>query len=202
MSVAEFHAEMGYASADKLGELFAHYGSDKSGRHNYHLVYAAILAEMGTVSSLLEVGLGSSNTNVPSNMGPLGRPGASLRAFRDYLPGAAIYGADVDERALFAEPSISTFHVDQTDLSSVERLGDHLPDRLDLVIDDGLHSPNANLAVLLLGLDKVHRGGWIVIEDIAPAAAAMWEAIAALIGNRGDCYLIDSRAALMFCVRC
>ncbi len=98
------------------------------------------------------------------------RSGPSATTF-----GAAIYGADVDERALFAEPSISTFHVDQTDLSSVERLGDHLPDRLDLVIDDGLHSPNANLAVLLLGLDKVHRGGWIVIEDIAPAAAAMWE---------------------------
>ncbi len=70
-------------------------------------------------------------------MGAGGVPGASLRAFRDYLPKATIIGADIDKRILFQDGRIQTYFVDQTDLRSLESLGENIPDFVDLIIDDG-----------------------------------------------------------------
>jgi cephalosporin hydroxylase len=36
-----------------------------------------------------------------------------------------------------------------------------------LIIDDGLHNPEANLNVLLAYKNSVQRGHWLVIEDIS-----------------------------------
>lgn len=200
MTTEEFWRSLGAPDPAALAGLFDRHGSDKAAKHDYFLAYAAILADLGAPAAIAEVGLGSNNTDVPSNMGREGSPGASLRAFRDHLPDTQVYGADVDPRILFSEDRIETFHVDQTDPASVRALGASLPARLDLLIDDGLHTPNANLAVLTLGLEKVGPGGWIVIEDISPAARSLWEAVAGLLPGR-ECFVVDSRAALLFCVR-
>ena len=45
----------------------------------------------------------------------MGKPGASLRVWRDYFPNAIIYGADIDKDILFAEERIKTFYIDQLD---------------------------------------------------------------------------------------
>jgi hypothetical protein len=79
-------------NAAMLGKLFTKYGSDKTS-HYYHLIYGKII--MGA-KDLLEIGLGTDNTKFVSTMGVDGRPGASLRAFRDFLPDASIYGADIE----------------------------------------------------------------------------------------------------------
>ena len=72
------------ADTEELRALFQKYGSDKSTGHNYHLLYSWLLApKRGEDLSMLEIGLGTNNIDVPSNMGLEGRPGASLRAFRD-----------------------------------------------------------------------------------------------------------------------
>ena len=63
-------------------------------------------------------------------------------------PGARIYGADVDKRILFSEDRISTCYVDQTDPASFAELESLVGPAIDVVIDDGLHAPNANLSVL------------------------------------------------------
>ena len=55
--------------------------------------------------NIFEVGLGTNNVDVPSNMGKDGKPGASLRAWRDYFP-----NADIDTRILFKEDKIQTFY--------------------------------------------------------------------------------------------
>ena len=94
-----------------------------------------------------------------------GNPGASLRAFRDFCPNAEIYGADFDSRILFQENGIQTFYVDQTETDSLEEISKKIGNNFDLMIDDGLHSPNANLHSLkFLPLLKV--GGYAVIEDV------------------------------------
>ena len=64
------------------------------------------------VNTLFEIGLGTNNINVRSNMGLDGKPGASLRAFRDYL-NINVYGADVDKGILFEEDKIKTYFIDQ-----------------------------------------------------------------------------------------
>jgi len=170
-------------AAEKLKSLFNEYGSDKSQRHDYHHVYGRILSKPDQVRTILEIGLGTNNTDVVSNMGESGKPGASLRAFRDFAPQAKIFGADIDSRILFEEDRIRTYWVDQTDLSSFTQLDQHVPNEADLIIDDGLHSPNANIAVIRFALEKIKVGGWIVVEDILEEALPVWQVISALLPN-------------------
>src|SRR3546814_2496627 len=55
-------------------------------------------------------------------MGVHGKPGASLRVWRDYFPKAEIVGFDIDENILFQEDRIRTFACDQASPDSVEKL--------------------------------------------------------------------------------
>lgn len=177
--------------------LFMHHGSDKASTHDYHLVYASILEQLESPRSILEIGLGTNHEDVISNMGSHGRPGASLRAFRDLAPTAHIYGADVDRRILFEEDRIRTHHVDQTDIESLSNLLAWLPDHLDLIIDDGLHSPDANINILWLASQCLRRGGWVVIEDITPEASALWQCVTAVLDRDYRTYLLKMRGGLM-----
>ena len=201
-----FVAELGkevYANS-RLRDLFNHYGSDKGSTHDYFQIYEAMLGSMGAVSALLEIGLGSPNSNVLSNMGPLGRPGASLRAFRDFLPSALIFGADVDSTILFQEEGIRTFEVDQTDRKSLELLAERLSSEveLDVVIDDGLHAPHANIATLEFGLRLIRVGGWVAVEDIVLAARPVWNLVGQMLPKtKYRSYLIESKAAVVFAVQ-
>jgi hypothetical protein len=187
-------------AAAELKKYLDGHGSDKASNH-YHWVYGEILSDRFAIKNLLEVGLGTNNTSMPSHMGSAGRPGASLRAFRDYLPGATIYGADVDREILFREERIETHFVDQTDPGSFAGLNGFLPDGLDLIIDDGLHAPDANIETLAFGLRKVNVGGWIVIEDIPHASIALWEVVAALLPQEYETYIVSSEFASLFVLR-
>ena len=135
-------------------------------------------------------------------MGSHGRPGASLRAFRDYLPNAQIYGADVDRGILFDDERISTFFVDQTDLDSFSTLSAAIPAELDLIIDDGLHSPNANLATLAFGLNRLKVNGHLLVEDIRPEALPIWQLVSsALLPSNYESDVIATENQLLFLVR-
>ena len=191
----------GKAAADVLKLLFNKFGSDKSTGHNYHHLYGEILKNKDDISCVLEIGLGTNNVDVVSNMGTRGIPGASLRAFREYLPNATIFGADVDKTILFQDDRIQTYFVDQTDLASLESLGKNIPDSIDLIIDDGLHSPNANLAVLAFGLKKLKNLGWLVIEDIPERAVPLWEVVAALLPDTFASKLLSAEGGLVFAVQ-
>ncbi|MFA6314508.1 MAG: hypothetical protein WCV99_18350 [Sterolibacterium sp.] len=176
-------------AAQTLKKCFDQYGSDK-GAHDYHYLYGPILINRD-VSVILEIGLGTNNTDVVSNMGARGKPGASLRAFKEFT-GAKIYGADVDKRVLFQEPGIETFHVDQTDVGSFEVLARNVPSAFDLVIDDGLHSTNANLATLEFGIMRIRERGWVIIEDIGRPALPLWELVSHLLPSTLECHLFEN----------
>jgi hypothetical protein len=188
-------------AAARLKELYNYYGSDKAQFHDYHLLYGSLLSEPASVTALLEIGLGTNNTRLLSNMGRRGRPGSSLRAFRDFLPAAQIYGADIDRQILFSEERIKTFFVDQTDPASLAALAGLVGGQFDLIIDDGLHSPNANLAVLGFGLDKLKAGGWLVIEDIRSEALPIWQLTAAIMPRQFKASLVTSKKAALFAVQ-
>ena len=91
--------------------------------------------------------------------------------------------------------------MDQLDNESLQSLGEVLPNDFDLVIDDGLHAPDANMAVLRLGLKIVKVGGWVVIEDIKPAAAPIWKIVGALIARGIDSHIFQANFELMFAVQ-
>jgi hypothetical protein len=182
-----------------IKELFDRHGSDKANYHNYHELYGCILSDHTKVHSVLEIGLGTNNTDIACNMGSGGKPGASLRAFRDYFPEASIYGADIDHSILFEEERIRTFHVDQTDPESFEKLAGSLPGEIDLIIDDGLHAPNANLLTFLFGVKKVSAGGWVVIEDVT--SPVIWQTVAALLPENMKPYFFHAEHGMIFAVQ-
>ena len=185
-----------------LKALFDRYGSDKGDvGHHYHLLYGPLLRSRDA-SAVLEIGLGTNNENVISHMTSNGSPGASLRAFRDFLPAAEIYGADIDRGILFSEDRIRTFFVDQTDARSFDALGELLPSAFDLIIDDGLHSPNANLATLIFALTRLTVGGCLVVEDISADALEIWQMVsAALIPDTHESRVVKADKAYLFLVR-
>ena len=190
----------GRTAAEELKHLFRQHGSDKTSVHNYHHVYGEIVAGRGECPRILEIGLGTRNRDVVSHMGD-GTPGGSLRAFRAFSPGAQIYGADLDRRILFEEDRIKTFFVDQTDLDSFEELERGIDNKLDLIIDDGLHAPNANLAVLVFSIGKLKVGGWCVIEDINENSVPIWQVVASILPENLEPHLIRGQSAFVFAVR-
>src|SRR5271165_7030339 len=140
---------------DQLSELSTlcdKYGSDKGAisktghpygwpPHNYADFYEDKFSHCREhFNKVFECGLGTNNPDIPSSMGVSGRPGASLRIWRDYFPNAHIYGADIDKDILFQEERISTFHVDQMSPDSIGQLWNSInTSDFDLIIDDGLH---------------------------------------------------------------
>ena len=169
------------ANDSKLAALFTKYGSDKT-KHEYHLIYSVILSVVKP-KCLLEIGMGTNNEKVFSNMSKYGHPGASLRAFRDFLPSTEIYGADIDKEILFKEERINTFYVDQTNKDTLDKLAKNISNDIDIIIDDGLHAPNANLQTLMFALEQFNnkKNKWLIIEDIRIDSVVIYKLLTSLI---------------------
>lgn len=180
---------------------FDYFGNDKSTVHDYHKLYGRILDDINHPYLIFGIELGTNNVDIASNMGRFGRPGASLRAFRESYPNAMIYGADFDQRILFDEDRIITFFVDQTSILTFESLGENIPDEFDLMIDDGLHSFSANLNSLKFFMSKIKVGGYIVIEDIDIQTQDLWSIVHHLIKPEFESILLQTKAAFVFLVR-
>lgn len=161
----------------KMCRVMTKYGSDK-GRLNYYTpVYSALFRDRcNEPLRIFELGLGSNNTEVPSNMGPYGAPGASLRGWRELFPHALVYGADVDRRILFQEDRIKTFYCNQLDQSSIRDLWSDpgLEEGVDILIEDGLHTFEANISFLEGSLRHLRPGGIYVTEDIMLSDVEAW----------------------------
>ena len=158
-------------SNSKLTELMNYYGSDKGGKNNHHN-YADFYSEIffhrrNEIKNFLEIGLGTNNVNLPSNMGIDGVPLASLRAWRDYFKNAQIYGADIDKSILKNEERIKTFFVDQTNPESIKKLFNSIGElKFDIILEDGLHEYNANICFFENSIDYLKNNGIYIIEDV------------------------------------
>ena len=156
---------------NNLTNLMNKYGSDKGGKnnhHNYSLFYSEIFGtKRKLIKNFLEVGLGTNNTSIPSNMGESGKPLASLMAWRDYFPNANIFGADIDKDILKNDDRIKTCFVDQTDPSTISEMFKNFGvDKYDIIIEDGLHEYNANITFFENSISYLSNDGIFIIEDI------------------------------------
>jgi hypothetical protein len=153
-----------------LKDLLSFYKSDKGHDNGYWPIYTTFLEKFaGKNIRLLEIGLGTNDPNLISTMGNDGKfeCGSSLRAFRDYLPNANIFGADVDRNCLFNEERIKTCYVDQLEYETFQSLNTTFENKkFDFIIDDGLHSITANLGTLIFAIQNINTNGIILIEDI------------------------------------
>lgn len=137
--------------------------------HNYTTFYYSIFHSLrDNKLRIFELGLGTNNVSIPSNMGKNGRPGASLYGWRDFFPNSDIFGADIDSDILFNTNKIKTFYCDQRNPEIIKKLWDEpeLDQDFDIIIDDGLHTFDANVCFFENSIHKLKQNGFFIIEDI------------------------------------
>jgi len=154
---------MGRNKSDKGNENIS------SSWHNYTTFYYSIFNNIREKQlRIFELGLGTNNINLPSNMGINGRPGASLYGWCEFFPNSDIFGADIDNDILFNTDKINTFFCDQTNAQIIQKMWDEakLQEKFDIIIDDGLHSFDANVCFFENSIHKLKPNGYFIIEDI------------------------------------
>jgi hypothetical protein len=143
------------------------YGSDKNTWHNYTQIYFLLMEKYRNENiNLFEMGIGTNNVTINSNMGADGRPGASLRAWSEFFPNATIFAADIDADILFQEEKIKTFYCDQLSPETIQSMWSSIDTDFDIIIDDGLHTFEANICFLQNSIHKLKDDGIYIIEDI------------------------------------
>jgi hypothetical protein len=163
-----------------LCEIMTRHKSDKGNgwHHNYTLFYDSILKERRHEKlRIFELGIGTNDVTIKSNMGKYGRPGASLYGWEEYFPNSLIYGADIDKNILFNSGRIMTFYCDQTDPSCISEMWAQPELRLpfDLIVEDGLHTFKANKCFLENSLHNLKEDGYYIIEDILHSQYSLFE---------------------------
>jgi hypothetical protein len=161
--------------ATPLCEIMGRNKSDKghadimNSYHNYTTFYYSIFKELRHKKlRIFELGLGTNNPNVPSNMGIYGRPGASLYGWKEFFYNSEIFGADIDSDVLFNCDKIKTFYCDQTNPHIIKEMWneDALKENFDIIIEDGLHTFHANVCFFENSIHKLNPNGYYIIEDI------------------------------------
>jgi ubiquinone/menaquinone biosynthesis C-methylase UbiE len=144
-----------------LDELFNKYGCDKASKHNYHTVYGKEFDHIrNDPINILEIGVFK---------------GDSLRAWCDYFPQAQIYGIDIFKRVAVKDiPVLQLDRVhwlkgDSTNIAIREQIKKQWSRvRFDIIIDDGLHTPDANAKTLHNLYPLLKKTGRFYTEDVWP----------------------------------
>jgi len=159
----------------QLCEIMGRQGSDKGSKdltksqHNYTTFYYSIFKELRyNKLRVFELGLGTNNVNLPSNMGANGVPGASLYGWCEFFPNSDIFGADIDSNILFNTDKIKTFYCDQRNPEIIKNMWNYssLQENFDIIIEDGLHTFEANVIFFENSIHKLKANGFFIIEDI------------------------------------
>ena len=158
-----------------LCEIMGSCGSDKgsvnivNSWHNYTTFYYSIFKDIKEKQlRIFELGLGTNNTNIPSNMGINGVPCASLQGWAKFFNNSCIFGADIDNDILINNNRFKTFYCDQTNPHVIKHMWNEpdLQDNFDIIIEDGLHTFNANVCFFENSIHKLKQNGYFIIEDI------------------------------------
>lgn len=155
-----------------LDQLFNKHASDKQTENGYAPIYHAVLKHLREEPiTLLEIGIGTVIQGAYCSMYghdlPGYRPGASLRAWRDYFPKALIYGIDIQPDTMITdEPRIQTALCDTTDPAAVKAFSARQPAGFDVIVDDGAHIPELQLKTLRNFFPVLRSNGIYVIEDV------------------------------------
>lgn len=144
-----------------LGDLFNKYGCDKTRKHKYDQIYEPVLEKYRDQEiNILEVGVFN---------------GHSTEAFHEFLPKANLYGIDIFTRTRAED--LPCYEKDRTHYLKassidpgvrrqfIEKFGDV---KFDIIIDDGLHTPKANMLTFRNLSPLLKEDGHFFIEDVFP----------------------------------
>ena len=144
-----------------LDTLFNKYGCDKAKKHHYHTVYESEFDSLRNEPiNILEVGVFK---------------GDSIRAWLDYFPNATIYGIDLFKRVsiedidVLHDDRVKFIKADSTNIGVRSQIKKYWPRiRFDIIIDDGLHTPDANAKTLHNLYPLLKKNGRYYVEDVWP----------------------------------
>ena len=167
----EFHSpsdsEIGLFSS-----TFKECGTDKSGYHNYELVYSCLFNNTDSIKNILEVGI---------------HFGCSLRAWKRLFTNAEIIGLDNNSERFFTEDRIESRFVDQGIPESFDNLILSLDGKkFDFIVDDGCHMVRETIYTFNRLLPLLNNNGVFVVEDIKREDISAWSE---RINNISDSYL-------------
>lgn len=138
--------------------------------HNYTNFYHALFNEIRHKKlNIFEVGIGSVDENVAFHMNFSHKnysPLASLKGWRDYFIKSQIFGADIDKKILKNSERIKTFYVDMLNKESIIQMWKTVNEKMDIIIDDGFHSFEANINFFENSIKNLNENGYFIIEDI------------------------------------
>lgn len=179
-----FNIQLFYSNKNNLlSELCDIFGTDKGFKnldkrifynnyhpHNYADIYSLLFDHCKrNFQNIFELGIGTNNPNIESSMGEKYKPGSSLRVWKEYFCNANIYGADIDKNILFREERIKTFYVDQLNKNSIKEMWKNIgTTKMDLIIDDGIHTLEGCITFFDYSIDKLKDDGIYIIEDVDP----------------------------------
>ena len=144
-----------------LKELFDKYGCDKAKKHHYDTVYQPEFEPLQNKPiNILEVGVFK---------------GESVAAWLDFFPNANVYGLDIFVRVqaedvpILQHPRVKWLKGDSTHPSVSGAIQKAWPDvQFDIIIDDGLHTPEANAQTFKNLFPFLKSSGSYYIEDVWP----------------------------------
>lgn len=92
------------------------------------------------------------------------KPGASLRAFKEFFPNGKIYGIDTQSDCMVEEDRIKTFMFDSR---IPEMCDEHLKDmKFDFIIDDGDHTYTSQIKTFENMFSRLTQNGVYILEDL------------------------------------
>lgn len=139
-----------------LTELAKEHGTDKQeSQHGYMKMYERELKTI-EVNSFLEIGLGG---------------GKSMKMWSDYFPKANLYcienyGCEENKQVWnnYKGEDITRLQLTTGD-SSNKKTWENIPYGLDVIVEDGDHTPEIMVATFLLGFEHLRSGGLYFMED-------------------------------------
>jgi hypothetical protein len=167
----------------ELCEIMIRHGSDKAYNpdkrsHNYTTLYYSLFNNTRYRNlRIFEMGIGTTNLDILSNMGADGTPGASHRGWAEFFPNSMVYGADIDKDILFQTDRIHTYWCDQTNPAAIAEMWKEpeLQEEFDIIVDDGLHRYEAGKCFFENSVHKLKVGGFYIIEDVSEFAVDKYE---------------------------
>ena len=144
-----------------LRNIFDDNKSDKSTKHDYHLIYEPFFEKIRYEPiNILEVGI---------------LKGHSMLAWLEYFPNAQIYGIDIFTRVGMLEiPALKRKRThwaicDSTTMVSQSTIKRKWPDvKFDIILDDGLHTLRGQAKTFMNLMPLLKEDGTYFIEDVCP----------------------------------
>lgn len=142
-----------------LKEIFEKNECDKA-KHKYHMLYEEDFSPVQNDEiNILEVGIWK---------------GTSHQSWLDYFPNANVYGIDIFTRmkesdvSVLKNPRMHFGIADSTDKHAIRILLHAWKTKFDIIIDDGMHTPDANRKTFENLIPYLKDGGHYYIEDVWP----------------------------------